>query len=103
MKRKKPIDRLKQILRNSYYSDIQVVLFGSEARGDARPDSDIDLLVIVDRDNITESERQEIVNPLFGVEFETGILINPIVVLKKQWEGMVTPFQERVMKEGVVL
>ena len=27
----------------------QIVLFGSRARGDARPDSDYDLLVVVDR------------------------------------------------------
>jgi len=103
MKRIEPIKRLKQILKNIAYHDTQVMLFGSEARGDARPDSDIDLLIIVDRDTITEQERQEIVNPLFDVEYEMGILINPIVVLKKQWGKIITPFYENVMKEGVWL
>lgn len=28
---------------------VRIVLFGSRARGDARPDSDVDLLVVVDR------------------------------------------------------
>jgi predicted nucleotidyltransferase len=103
MKRTKPIKKLKQLLQSMACPDIQVILFGSEARGDARPDSDIDLLIIVDRDNITEKERQDIVNPLFDIEYETGILINPIVVLKKQWGKMVTPFYENVMKEGILL
>jgi predicted nucleotidyltransferase len=103
MMRTKPIKKLKQVLQSMACSDIQVVLYGSEARGNARPDSDIDLLIIVDRDDITERERQEIVNPLFDIEYETGILINPIVVLKKQWGKIITPFYENVMKEGILL
>jgi uncharacterized protein len=32
----------------AYFNPLQVIVFGSVARGDAGPDSDIDLLVIVD-------------------------------------------------------
>lgn len=103
MKRIGVIKKLKQILKKADNPDIQVVLFGSEARGDARPDSDIDLLIIVDRDVVTEREKQDIVNPLFDIEYEMGILINPIVVLKKHWGKIITPFYENVMKEGILL
>ena len=34
----------------NYFHPRRVVLFGSRARGEARPDSDIDLLVILDDD-----------------------------------------------------
>jgi hypothetical protein len=34
----------------AYFNPRRVILFGSHARGDARPDSDIDLLVVVDDD-----------------------------------------------------
>jgi predicted nucleotidyltransferase len=82
---------------------VSAILYGSEARGDARPDSDVDLLIIVNQDSITEKDRQKIIKPLFDVEYETGILINPIVILKKQWGEMKTPFYENVMREGILL
>ena len=34
----------------AYFQPLRVILFGSAARGDAGPDSDIDLLVILDDD-----------------------------------------------------
>jgi predicted nucleotidyltransferase len=36
----------------------RLVLFGSRARGDARPDSDIDLLVVMPQPTLTPHERQ---------------------------------------------
>ena len=38
----------------SYFNPQRVILFGSTARGDAGPDSDIDLLVVVDDNTPTE-------------------------------------------------
>ena len=37
-----------------YFNPVQVILFGSRARGDARADSDIDLLIVVDDDAPSE-------------------------------------------------
>ncbi len=38
----------------AYFAPQRVILFGSAARGDAGPDSDIDLLVVVDDDTPAE-------------------------------------------------
>ena len=40
-----------------YYDPVEVILFGSHARGDAGPDSDWDLLVVVDDDTPPEKLR----------------------------------------------
>ena len=45
---KVPDELLKSVV--DYFNPRKVILFGSRARGDARPDSDHDLLVIVDDD-----------------------------------------------------
>ena len=74
-----------------------------EARGDARPDSDIDLLILVDKDDISTEDELNITDPLYKIELETGILINPFILPKKIWGKVVTPFYENVMKEGVAL
>ncbi len=37
---------------------LRLVLFGSRARGDARPDSDLDLLVVMPQPQLTPQERQ---------------------------------------------
>ncbi len=80
-------------------------MFGSEARGDARPDSDIDLLVLLDGDSLTLEREEAITVPLYDLEIKTGVAISPIVMLKKAWESrpFKTPFYINIRNEGIVL
>ena len=79
------------------------ILNGSEARGDARPDSDIDVLILLDGDKQNLKREDEISGELYDVELSTGILISPMIMLRKQWENrpFKTPFYVNVMNEGV--
>ena len=81
------------------------ILYGSEARGDARPDSDIDLLILLEGDKRDLRKESEISGALYDIELESGILISPMIMLRKQWENrpFKTPFYVNVMNEGVVL
>lgn len=104
MKRPEIVKRIQDVLRR-VAPDAQAILFGSEARGDARPDSDIDLLILVDKDRVSLSDESRITDDLYNIEFETGVMINPKVITRKQWDvaSRFTLFYQNVMKEGVLL
>lgn len=82
---------------------IETKLYGSEARGDVRPDSDIDLLILVDQPDVSLHDEMAITRPLYQIELQTGVQINSFVLPKSQWGNRVTPFFLNVENEGVAL
>ncbi len=104
MSRKEIIDQIKKIIKiNS--PDASVILYGSEARGDSQTDSDIDILILLEKENLTYQDRMAITGPLFELELKTGISISPVVYTKKQWNNrpFKTPFYINVQNEGILL
>ena len=102
MRREHLIDAIKTGL-SGLRSGIEVRLYGSEARGEAHEKSDIDLLVLVPKDKVTLQDELEITAPLYDIELKTGILINALILPKREWGRIVTPFYANVMQDAVVL
>jgi len=82
----------------------KVILFGSRARGDSNKDSDWDILVLTDSDDISRTE-DLFRDSLFELELETGVIISLFVYNKRDWNTRhkVTPLYKSIQKEGVLL
>ena len=101
MRRTEVIEQIKDIIRH-VAPTAKTILYGSQARNEARSDSDIDLLILLDGEKITLKEEEAITLPLYELELKTGISISPMVMLKKLWENrpFKTPFYINVTKES---
>lgn len=104
MRRIEIIEQIRQTMRRIAPS-AQTILFGSEARGEARTDSDIDLLILLDEERLSLAQEEAVTLPLYELELRTGVSISPIVMPRKQWENrpFKTPFYVNVTNEGIVL
>ena len=86
-------------------SSAKIYLYGSRAKGNAKKDSDWDLLILLNKDQITSEIENSITYPLYDLEFETGEIISPMIYSQKEWNTKysITPFYKNVMKEGQLI
>ncbi len=81
-----------------------IILFGSKARGDAHPGSDIDLLVIVDR---RTPEVDDVISEIMaGTLLDKRIDISALDFTSDEiaeWSAIGTPLMRNLADEGIVL
>ena len=104
MRRPEVVKQIKQTIEKTEPT-ATTILYGSEARGDARADSDIDVLILLEGDKRDFRREEELSGALYDLELNTGVLISPMIILRKQWENrpFKTPFYVNVMNEGIRL
>jgi predicted nucleotidyltransferase len=83
----------------------RVILFGSKARGDAGPESDLDLLVLTTRE-LSWREQDSLVDSLFDIQLAHDVLLSPLAVARQDWENgpyKVLPIHAEVERDGILL
>ena len=82
----------------------QIILYGSRARGDARVNSDWDILVIVDKDKTGLADFKRLCYPVYFKGLDMGEEINPSLYTKSEWESAPPSlFKYNVVKEGIAI
>ena len=97
------VTRLRQQLSEHI---LEIRLFGSEARGQASPESDIDVLVVVQPDAARVPMEDRIIDIAFDVNLDFGVYISPRVVTLGILNDPVwreTPFIKNVAGESTPL
>ncbi len=81
---------------------VRVYAYGSRVRGDAHPESDLDLLV--ELQEVTRTARRQILDRAWEVSLEEGYVVSVIVVSRESFERgplSVSAFARNIRREGV--
>lgn len=80
-------------------------LFGSRARGEERPDSDWDILILVETEKVTNEIEDKFRDELYDIELDTGQIISTFIYPKNLWNSSLkfSPLYHNVELDGIRL
>lgn len=78
-----------------------VFLFGSQARGDSHKGSDWDLLILLDKPAIDESDHDKYSYPFWELGWKIDAMIHPVIYTLSDWENKKSLFRTNVEKDGI--
>ena len=98
------LNAIRSTLSQIALAGTKVALFGSRARGDARDDSDWDILIILDKTKLEADDYDNISYPLRELGWKLKECINPVMYTLKDWmKYSFSPFYHNVTNEGIIL
>ena len=98
------IDNIREVAKTTLPKGSSLLLYGSRARGDAGKDSDWDLLILLDKPDLSESDYDNISFPFTMLGWNIGEIISPQMYTKKDWESIsFLPFYKNVEHDKIVL
>ena len=98
------IEMLREFASKTMEPGSKVWLYGSRARGDNGPNSDWDLLVLLDRDKISDEDFDKYAYSfiLWGSQFDADM--SPQLYTYKEWDKCrITPYHQNVEEDKKVI
>lgn len=80
---------------------LDLVVYGSEARGEAGPHSDIDVLLILSDADKPSKEVDRIADILADLNLRYGVLLSVLPVAQETFDKAEGPFWRNVRREGI--
>ncbi len=80
---------------------VRLMLFGSQARGDAEPGSDIDVLVVLEGPVRPGEEIRRSLNDVAELSLENNMVFSCVFVSRDRFESELSPLLINVRREGV--
>ena len=103
MQDNKVLDIIRTTVRSTE-PDAEIILYGSRARGDAREDSDWDVVVLLNKPPMPHHERYKVAYDVWDKGQDIGQEINMLVYTKEQWDAAPPSlFKYNVREEGIRL
>ena len=102
------VDCKRYLLWSVYYGSSvrQIILYGSYARGDFRPDSDVDIMILVDMSDLElKAYGQRLFYMMYNFNMDHDLDIKPIAKSEAHFNKWVVnySFYSNIHKEGVIL
>jgi len=102
MERSSLLKTMRSVLEGAYGQRPRgVLLYGSEARGEPRTDSDIDVLVLLDGVADYGEDTWHCLEALYPLALKLGRRISPKPVDARQYESLDCPLYRQVRREGI--
>lgn len=96
------IESLKSMAKKVIPSDGEVWLYGSRARGEAKDDSDWDLLILLNKQSLTSKDEDDYAFPFVDLGWSHAAAVSPQLYTFNQWHNLsFTPYYKNVEHDKV--
>ncbi len=98
------LDNLRKQLYSIYGTKwVKMILYGSQARGDAQPGSDIDVLIVLKGEVHPSEEVSRTVPITAALSLQYNVVISCTFISEDKVQGRDNPFLLNIQREGVTV